>query len=132
MNALNMVNRIADRSTGFVWRYIDKNGSVTDTRISDDNRTIVNLSLWTGIAPLENFVWNTVHRQFYQRRDEWFNVLETMHFAMWWSDPGHRPSVKEATGRLNHLNENGNTDRAFGWSHLPEATLWRALACRPM
>ena len=123
MKALDAVNAIAERSEGFVWRYTGDTGQAVDTRVADDPRVIVNMSVWQGVAPLENFVWNTVHRKFYQRRDEWFEAFDRMHLAMWWVDPGTTPSVAEALARLAHLNTHGNTDHAFGWSHLPSEKL---------
>jgi hypothetical protein len=128
MNALDAVNGIAERAEGFVWRHTDESGNTAETGV-DDPRVIVNLSVWEGVAPLENFVWNTVHRQFYRRRAEWFTLMESMHFAMWWVIPGTRPTLDEALARLAHLDRHGNTDHAFGWSHLPEATLWRRDQC---
>ena len=123
MKALDAVNAIAERSEGFVWRYTGETGQAVDTRVEGDPRVIVNMSVWEGVAPLENFVWNTVHRKFYQRRDEWFDAFDGMHLAMWWVTPGTEPSVSDALARLAHLQENGNTDHAFGWSHLPDEKL---------
>ena len=66
-----------------------------------------------------------MHRQFYQQRADWFDVMKSMHFAMWWVDPGTKPSLADAMSRLDHLNAHGDSDRAFGWAHLPDATRWR-------
>ncbi|MEQ3671975.1 DUF3291 domain-containing protein [Pseudophaeobacter sp.] len=129
MNALDKINGIAERSDGFQWRYTDVSGNATDTLVMNDPRVIVNVSTWDRVENLETFVWGTIHRQFYQRRDEWFNMLDSMHFAMWWVDPGTTPSVEEAMGRLAHLDAHGNSDHAFGWSHLPQATRWRSAQC---
>ena len=80
---------------------------------------------------LENFVWNTVHRSFYQRRAEWFEVLGKMHFVMWWVPQGHRPTLTEALGRLDHLRAQGDSDAAFGWTYLKEAQLFKQHGCAP-
>lgn len=53
---LALVNGIAERSKGFVWRYVDDSGNATDTRPFDDSRIIVNLSVWQSVADLERFV----------------------------------------------------------------------------
>lgn len=129
MNALERVNQIAERSQGFEWRYIDESGNATATRVDKDPRVIINLSSWASIEDLEGFVWGTIHRRFYQRRAEWFDALERMHFAMWWIDPKERPGVEEAMERLEHLNEHGDSDHAFGWAHLPQARKWRYAQC---
>ena len=52
-----------------------------------------------------------------------------MHFVMWHVEDGHRPTLDEALERLAHLEANGDSDHAFGWSHLEEAKLWRARRC---
>lgn len=132
MNNLDRINGIAERSQGFVWRFTDESGNATDSRITPDPRLIVNVSVWESMPDLERFVWDTVHRQFYQRRAEWFNVLDGMHFAMWWVTPGNHPSVDEAMQRLDHLNTHGSTDHAFGWEYLPNATRWRTARCTPI
>ena len=129
VNNLDLVNGIAERSPGFVWRYKDDTGAATDTRVLDDPRVIVNLSVWETVADLEAFVWKTVHKRFYELRDEWFQVMEHMHFTMWWVPEGHKPTVEEAMARLEHHNTNGSTDHAFGWEHLTDARLWRSAQC---
>ncbi len=88
-----------------------------------------NLTVWESVAALEHFVFNTVHRAFYERRAEWFEVLGRMHFVMWWVPAGHRPTLDEALERLAHLQAQGDSDHAFGWKHLKEAQLWRTHAC---
>jgi hypothetical protein len=76
MNALDKVNRIADRSSGFVWWLQDEAGNATGAKHSDNPREIVNLSAWQTSADLEHYVWNTVHRQFMKRRTHWFAPLD--------------------------------------------------------
>lgn len=129
VNNLDRVNAIAERSPGFIWRYTDDSGNAIDTQVADDPRVIVNLSVWERVADLENFVWNTVHRQFYARRDKWFEAMKSMHFAMWHVEESHQPSVEEALARLHHLNAHGPSDHAFGWESVPEARLWRTARC---
>jgi hypothetical protein len=89
----------------------------------------VNLSVWETPEHLERFVWNTVHKRFYQRRAEWFSIMEKQHFVMWWVDEGHQPTVAEAGARLDHFDQHGDSDFAFGWSHLPHVKLWQQARC---
>lgn len=128
-NALTRVNALAERMPGFVWRHIDESGNATDTRVDEDPNVIVNLSVWKDVASFETFVWGTVHKQFYDRRAEWFETLDAMHFAMWWVEKGHRPTIEEAAERLATLNRIGPSDYAFGWAQLTEATRWRQARC---
>ena len=74
-------------------------------------------------------MWNTVHRQFYERRQEWFEVLGRMHFVMWWIPAGHKPTLDEALARLELLRTSGDSDQAFGWKYLKDAVLWRGHGC---
>ena len=43
-NNLAMVNSLAERASGFVWRYIDESGNSTSTRPYSDPRIAINLS----------------------------------------------------------------------------------------
>jgi hypothetical protein len=70
-----------------------------------------------------------VHRQFYERRREWFEVLGAMHFVMWWVPAGHRPSLDEGLERLALLRAHGNGEQAFGWDGIEAARLWRMKNC---
>jgi len=129
VNNLDLVNGLAERSQGFVWRLKDENGSATSIRAFDDPLIIVNVSLWENAESLEQYVWQTVHKRFYGRRHEWFSKFEGPYFVMWWVPAGHRPSIQEAIERLDHLKHHGPTDQAFGWESLPSAQLWKSARC---
>jgi hypothetical protein len=103
--------------------------SATDLAPSDDPRMIPNISVWEGVEPLEDFVFNTVHRAFYERRAEWFEVLGKQHFVMWWVPAGHRPTLAEAQAKLAQREAHGDSDDAFGWAYLKEARLWQNHGC---
>ncbi|PVB63696.1 DUF3291 domain-containing protein [Labrenzia sp. 011] len=97
--------------------------------VADDPMMIPNLSVWETVEDLENFVFRIVHKRIYARRAEWFGVMEQMNFLMWPVPAGHRPTLEEAWARLKHLNDHGSSDHAFGWNHVPSATLWRSARC---
>jgi Domain of unknown function (DUF3291) len=127
---LERVNATAERSEGFVWRLKDESGDATRIRAFDDPAIIVNMSVWRDAKALEHFVWRTVHRAFYQRRAEWFSLLEAQHFVMWWIDEAAAPpGLDEAEQRLAHLRAHGESDFAFGWAHLPHVNLWQQARC---
>lgn len=132
MGALDRVNGLGKRMPGFVWM-MEGSGEPgtgnTENAIGDDAQFVANLTVWESVETLEAFVWNTVHRQFYERRQEWFEVLGAMHFVMWWVPRGHRPTLDEGLARLEHLRAQGASDHAFGWEWLKEARLWRSRTC---
>ena len=135
MDAIDMVNGIGKRSPGFVWMMEGSgapNTGNTDTAIGGDPQFVSNLSVWEDADSLERFVWQTLHRQFYIRRAAWFEILPRQHLVMWWIPPGHRPTLGEALERLDHLDRHGDTDHAFGWSHLERAHLWKSQRCAPL
>ena len=124
------VNALAERSDGFVWRLLDEQrDDKGGNAVCPDDNTLMTLSVWKTVTDLEQFVWNTVHKQIYNRKDNWFGVMESHHFVMWWIEDDHRPTIEEAARKLQHLDKFGDTDEAFGWSHLPHVKLWQQQRC---
>ena len=129
MDNLERIKALAERMPGYVWRLETGAGNATALAARDDPCLIPNLSVWEGVEALEAFVWGTLHRRFYERREEWFAAMTSMRFVMWRVPEGHRPTLAEARGRLAHREAHGDTDEAFGWPHLREARLWRDRGC---
>lgn len=134
MDNLDFVNGLGRRMPGFVWM-MEGSGEPgtgnTDVKIGGDPRQVSNLTVWTDVESLEQFVWGTVHKKFYERRKEWFEVMDGMHFVMWWIPVHHQPTLEEALERLEMLRANGDSDEAFGWSWLKQARMHKTHACRP-
>ena len=127
---IDRINALGKRSKGFVWMMEGSGGpGNTDASLDGDPRQIANLTVWEDVESLENFVWNTVHRQFYDKKQDWFEVLGEQHFVMWWVEKGHTPTLSEAVARLEHLRKNGPSEQAFGWADLPGARLWQQQQC---
>ena len=127
---LAMVNAIAERSPGFVWRYTDESGNATSTRPYDgDPMMAVNMSVWENVESLEKYVWQTVHKRFYGKRHEWFEKMDERYFVMWWVPAGHRPTIDEAIERLEHLKANGASEYAFAWENIASAQLYKTARC---
>ena len=76
---------------GFVWIHKDESGHAMNMP-SPWPDTASNLTVWENAESFENFVWNTVHKQFYNRKAEWFEEMDTNYLVMWWVEEGHRPS----------------------------------------
>ncbi|WP_317057774.1 DUF3291 domain-containing protein [Roseovarius rhodophyticola] len=115
---IDMLNRIAERSDGFVWKYETDVGGVVQEDVDNDPRMLVNLTVWESIEALRQYVWKTLHKHFLSRKREWFTPLGRAHFVMWWVQKGQIPTLKQAMDRLDHLRQNGDSEYAFGWSHL--------------
>ena len=129
MDNLDRVNALAERSRGFVWRLKDKSGNATAIRPFGDPTMLVNMSVWESAEALERFVWQTAHAKFYNAKAQWFEKLVSPHFVMWHVPIDRKPSLVEAKERLDHLTQHGDSDHAFGWSHLPHIKLWMSRKC---
>ncbi len=133
MENLDRINGMGKRMPGFVWM-MEGSGEPgtgnTDAKIGGDPQYVSNLTVWEDVEALEKFVWGTVHKQFYARRRDWFEVMQDMHFVMWWVPKGYQPTLQEGLARLDHLREKGDSDHAFGWAHLKQATRWRSDGCQ--
>ncbi len=114
---LDLVNEIAEKSEGFVWRLKDENNNATSLNPYDDERIIINVSVWENIESLENFMYRTFHSDFLKKRKEWFLAYGTAHTAMWWISEGHIPSIEEAVEKLDFLQKNGATPNSFDFKN---------------
>lgn len=123
MNNLDRINCLGKRMPGFVWM-MEGSGEPgtgnTAAKIDGDPLYVSNMTVWIDAASLGDFVWNTVHRQFYDRKAEWFEAMREMHFVMWWIPEGHKPTLDEALEKLAHRKAHGDSDIAFGWDWLKE------------
>jgi Domain of unknown function (DUF3291) len=118
--ALEPVNAVADASPGFVWRLQTEEGDATSIRVFDDERIIINLSVWDSLEALRGFVYGRPHREFLARRREWFEQMAEAYLALWWVPAGHIPTVEEAVERLETLRAQGSGPRAFSFrEHFP-------------
>ncbi len=133
MDNLDRINGLGKRMPGFVWM-MEGSGEPgtgnTENNVGGDAQMVANLTVWENADSLGEFVWNTVHGQFYERRTAWFKVLTEKHFVMWWVPAGHRPTLAEALDRLEQRRRSGDTDAAFGWGHLKTGTDWQTQRCR--
>ena len=110
---LDPVNARADAAPGFVWRLQDEDGDATGFRVLDDERLIVNLSVWESLDALRSFAFaDESHLTMLRRRREWFARIDLVG-ALWWVPAGQQPSVSEAENRLRGLAEHGPTAEAF-------------------
>lgn len=107
---------LAETSPGFVWRLKDDANNATSIRIYDDDRIIVNMSVWETLDQLYQYVYKSVHTDFLKRRREWFEKMGEMYYVLWYIPAGHLPDVAEARERLEYLRVHGETPYAFSFS----------------
>jgi Uma2 family endonuclease/heme-degrading monooxygenase HmoA len=100
---LDTINALADRSAGFIWRLQTESGDATAVRAYDDERILVNMSVWESLEALTAFVYASDHRPVMQRRRQWFERFDGPYMALWWVPEGHIPSHRAARGHRGHL-----------------------------
>lgn len=111
--AVDRMNDLAKRSPGYVWRLEDETGPDAPVFPGDPRMTFT-LSVWEDVDALRQFTWNTIHKRFRMRRDEWFEPLDKAYLAIWPIAPGHRPTGSEALEMLDKLHREGPSDAVFG------------------
>ena len=110
---LNEVNALADRSPGFVWRLADDSGgAATDIRAFEDDRILVNMSVWESLEALRAFSYQGRHAKVLRDRGRWFES-RTSRLVMWWVPAGTIPSIEDAKQKLELLESHGSTAEAF-------------------
>lgn len=112
---LDEINALADSSPGFVWRLQTAEGNATGLRPYEDERIIVNMSVWESIEQLKDYVYRSAHAELLKRRSEWFEKFDGVFAAMWWIEAGHIPTVEEAKQRLDHLYKHEESEFAFSF-----------------
>lgn len=111
---LELINGLADKSPGFVWRLQTDSGDLTSVRPYEDPDVIVNLTVWETPEALREFAYRSDHLSFLRRRGDWFIPMDGEVVVGWWVPAGHLPDIDEAKARLAHLIEHGPTAHAFG------------------
>jgi heme-degrading monooxygenase HmoA len=113
---LDEMNQLADRSPGFVWRYLTDSRDPTQREFSDPF-VLFNMSVWESIDALHAYTYRTAHSEVYAARKRWFvdhkAVVGGHALAMWWIPSGERPTVTDAKSRLAEIVANGPSERAF-------------------
>jgi hypothetical protein len=110
---LEPINDLADGSTGFVWRLQTEGGDATSIKLFDDERMIINMSVWRSLEELRDFVYRTSHVEVLRRRRDWFERLSEAHLALWWLPTDRLPTVEEARWRVELVRRHGPTAEAF-------------------
>lgn len=121
---LDLVNGVAERAPGFVWRMSDDDMDAAQndaTGIFDGNvRMASTMSVWENNADLENFVHNTIHGAFMKKRAQWFEAADKPRYVIWPVAKGHIPSLTEAKEKLDLLTAQGSSEDAYDFKYLSQ------------
>jgi heme-degrading monooxygenase HmoA len=120
VDRLAELNALAERSSGFVWRLQTPAGDATYLRPYDDDRIIVNMSVWETVEALKQYVYKSGHADALRQRREWFESFAGAYVTLWWVPAGHRPGLHEAKQRLTHLEAHGPSQFAFTFKQIFE------------
>jgi len=113
VESLDRVNAIAESQQGFVWRFTGEGNNALDVHAFDDSNIASNMSLWTSIESLSEFVYrNKEHSSIMRRRNEWFDKID-FYLVLWWVQEGYTPTLEEAQEKLQLLATKGPTENAF-------------------
>ncbi|GAA4591722.1 heme-degrading monooxygenase HmoA [Actinoplanes octamycinicus] len=113
VTGLTLMNELADRSPGFVWRLVGEDGDGTIAEDADPLR-IYTMSVWESPEHLRAYAYQSEHLDYLRRRREWFhpNGPEAA-LVMWWLPAGEQPTLKEGIARLDRLRADGPTPEGF-------------------
>jgi hypothetical protein len=112
---LDRINALAESSPGFVWRLKGEGNDATDLKAFADPMIITNMSVWTDMGALADFVYRSDHIAIMRRRREFFEVPSEPFMALWWTPAGEVPTVADAIERLERLRRDGPTQFAFSF-----------------
>jgi hypothetical protein len=112
------INALADGAPGVVWRLQTAEGNATSLHVFDDERLLLNMSVWESPEHLRAFVYRSDHINVMRQRKAWFEKFEGIYLAMWWVPAGHIPTPQEAKERLAHLQEHGESAHAFSFGRI--------------
>jgi hypothetical protein len=113
---VDRVNRIAQRSSGFVWQLPDAEMAAAEDIMASFGpveRLAANLTVWRSLGDFMRFVYDSLHGRFLARRSEWFLASEGPAHVIWPVAEGHRPTLAEARERADRLLAEGPGPSAF-------------------
>jgi hypothetical protein len=112
--ALDSVNALAEAAPGFCWRLKGADGGSSGyVAFDEDDRVIVNMSVWSSIEALHAFVYGGAHVVMLRQRRRWFSRESVPVNALWWIQAGSVPTLDDGRQRLAILRAVGASPDAF-------------------
>jgi hypothetical protein len=126
---LDEINTLAERSPGFVWRYVSDTRDPNQRELAD-SRVLFNMSVWDSAESLHAFAYRTQHGKVFAARKKWFEEWKDRvaslaelgegapFLALWWVPAGHVPTPGEGLERLRMLGAKGPHSQAFTFKRM--------------
>lgn len=113
VNNLIKINTRGHNTPGFVWQLLTEYGDSTGFHEFEDERILLNMTVWESVEALFDFTYKSEHVEFFRRRREWFEKFDGVYLVLWWIPAGHHPTPQEAKEKLAYLEAHGPTPLAF-------------------
>ncbi len=110
---LDRINSLAEQSPGFLWRLQTDEGDATGIDHPFGEDTLVNMSVWSSIQSLHDYVYRTDHSKIMSERKRWFHRIADAYHVLWWIPGDKLPDLQEAHCKLMQLREKGPSPAAF-------------------
>ena len=114
-SALSRIFAIAEAHEGFIWRIADADAVAELSALGHDERMSATVSVWQSIDDLHDYTFSSLHGEYLERKNEWFERVEAPQLVIWSIDAWKRPTFHQAFERLEHLKRNGDNAFAQGW-----------------
>ena len=115
---IQRINHLAEVSPGFIWRYEYSPADAMSLRAYDKQKIIFNMSVWSSLDALKNYVYKSTHLEFVQAKNHWFHELDSAHMVLWWLPEGVVPRVDDALEKISLINEIGANRLAFNFGRV--------------
>src|SRR5215204_921116 len=110
---LDAVNALAEQGPGFIWRLTADGGASSYLRAFDDDRMLINTSVWESVDALKDYVYRSRHGEIYSTRKKSFEPSAKSPHALWWIPAGEIPTVEVGLRRLERLRNDGPSPAVF-------------------
>jgi hypothetical protein len=121
---LDEINLLAERSPGFVWRYVSDSRDRAQRELADP-RVLFNMSVWDSVESLHAYAYKTQHGKVFAARKKWFGEWKqhvgslpelgegAPFLALWWISAGEVPTAQQGIAKLRLLGAKGPSAQAF-------------------
>lgn len=129
MSQLDEINALAERSPGFVWRYVCDSRDPAQRELADP-RVLFNMSVWESVEALHEYAYKTAHGKVFAARRKWFGAWKehvaklpelgegVPFLALWWLPAGELPTAQMGLEKLRLLGAKGAHAQAFTFKRM--------------